>query len=127
MSDTIKNITIGHTKPDTPELIGCYFEWVAEVGGLNVYNFYDSQGQLRVGNLRVGDPPFNFVLPQSTGMVWVLNITGGSDTFVGGNWSSLPIHLPIGDVVPEPDQSYQAQAGITPVYEESTVAASATA
>ncbi|HKG60421.1 MAG TPA: hypothetical protein VKB05_11730 [Pyrinomonadaceae bacterium] len=126
MCDTSLHIPIDHFNGSAEggDLMECYFQWVTEINGINFYDFYDRRGQKRVAGLRVGDR-FNFALPHVEDIVWVLNITGGSCTFVGGNWSGVPKDRPIDDVVPEPDQSYQAQAGGALVYEENAVAATA--
>ncbi len=132
MCDPTQNIIIDkiHGPSEGLDLMGNFFRWVTEIDGFNYYDLYgkDEEGKdkLIISNLRVG-MVFNFVLPQFLDIVWVLNITASSCTFVAGNWSGFPIGTPIDDVVPEPDQSYQAQAGVTPVYEESAVAATATA
>lgn len=133
MCDTTKNITIGniHPKDSTgSDLRGCYFQWVKEVNGINFYDFYfDSEERhMKVAGLCVGDV-FNFELPypEFTNIVWVLNIIGASRTSVTGNWSAVPKPLPPDCVVvPEQDQSYQAQAGGTLPY-ETTVAVAVTA
>ena len=125
MCDKSLQIPIDQFKGGTEggDLMECYFQWVKEFNGINSYDFYDREGQKRVAGLLVGDR-FNFALPHVDDIVWVLNITGGTCTFVGGNWSAVPKGRPIDDVVPEPDQSYQAQAGGT-LYEENAVAATA--
>jgi len=88
-------------------LKGCYFQWVKDDGGFSVYNFFDKNGELVIPNLRVGSQ-FDFVLPYIQGVVWALTMKAGSCTYVTGSWLNGK-----SSDLPEPDQSYQAQAGGT--------------
>ena len=88
-------------------LKGCYFQWIKQDGGFSVYNFCDKNGDLVIPNLRVG-MPFDFVLPYIQDTVWALTMTAASCNHVTGSWLDSK-----SSNMPEPDQSYQAQAGGT--------------
>ena len=105
-------------------LKGCYFQWVKDDGGFSIYNFFDKNGDLIIPNLRVGEH-FDFVLSYTQDIVWALTMKAGSCTYVTGTWLDSK-----SSNMPEPDQSYQAQAGGTYAVEtvvDETIAVAATA
>ncbi len=99
--------------PSGKALIDCYF-----LRHGNTYTFFDSDGNQKAGDIKVGDP-FWFTLDEVPDVNWTLSIVNpeGPDK-LSGKWSdsSDPALA---------DGEYQAQAGGTGEEEGDTNAASA--
>ncbi|HET6975620.1 MAG TPA: hypothetical protein VFI24_04815 [Pyrinomonadaceae bacterium] len=87
-------------QPDGENLLGCYFILKP---GVDVYDFYDKDGQPKGRHIRVGSE-FTFELDDVPGIVWHLTLTEDSDNVLrGGWWDGVDPAMA--------DGTYQAQAG----------------
>jgi hypothetical protein len=113
MCDPKTPITIEKVEHETGnDLLGCYFRCVTEADELFIYKFFAKDDKELLGDLKVGTK-FDVSV---AGKKFVLNIIGASCEMVRGFFTDANDW--------EPDQSYQAQAGIpAPTAEENAAAA----
>ena len=111
MCDPTTQITIDKLKgsPHKKDLLGCYFQYVSELE--DTLSFFAPDGHEKATNLKKGSE-FTFKHKHKG---WTLTIETTSCELVTGRWKD--------DDTSEPDQSYQAQAGVTVPDDKNAVAA----